>query len=1165
MKIQWLTVGDHLTKNKVEAKGRRTRNRASPRTMIWSAFPGLATDQSGQEMKSQNVSADKPAPETMEQAPSPRELMRARHPDLFSDSVVESRPVLARPVFDHHLDTLTARKEEYQFEHFCRLISEKEICPNLRIQTGPTGGGDSKVDSENYPVAKEISERWWIGEPAGGSERWAFAFSAKKKWKPKLEADVESVLSTQRDYKRIYFFTNQLVSDKLRASTEDALTKTAGIPVHIMDRNWLADRVYRHGHLGLAISALQIEDASHQGSVRLGPEDTRRKADLEELEAQISDPGRYEGARYQLVEDCVRAAKLARGLDKPRVEIEGRFAMADRIARELAIPSQLLRVAYQRAWTAHWWFEDFNEFLTHYDEVERHAAGSTEADDQERLLNLNQLLITLERQNLVPANRSRATERRQALVAHLKTLEADEARPNNALFARMLRTFVHLTDAMVEGGPQALSAVWADLKEIAEASKHLGQFPFDSLSGMVHEMSELFDTSEFDSLYELVVDVQRQRVSDGEAAESFRLRGRQKLKNEKPYEAIRWLGRAEELFIKEEYQSQLILTLLDGSYAYESAGLLWAARNKLIAAIERAFHMFQTEGEMPDIAHHCLRRLTWIEMQLGRIPQILQAIVWTRFCEALLKSTGHSQAQSEQETMLLQAVLSIHFLNVPFSRISALEQLPDALARIDLDMPRLAVLYALGHEKRVTEEGFAESPKNTKDMLEFFERWQDQPAREDLPSEPLLNEGPRALVRSIILGAEFVVDCPNDTASVGVAESLLGAMEAFMATSDEDDVLPHAEKTVIRVRKVKEQATGPSFVWLDNVTGVHAEIVTGESVDFQNKEALTQFTDFLCDTTLTVAARRFIIRDAEAWMKKVAGEERGLARAAMLGNVVAIGRNLCGDDAKVRLADWVGDNDKHYDCLRDQHWRPNRPVAKRDGPKEPMKLGDGPPPEELVDTSQRKHTQRKVFSPIDIPVWDKAAWGGTCYGWDHRQPPFMGLMFKNLEAGRKIFADWHARWGREEAVDALRVTIVTGVHKSNPHHYGVIVGPNIDHVTEDFRSGDTFSMVSRINRMTPATSENLTNFLKVFSKFDAFFLMPAQLPTSSQSVPEIEFKFALLKRHLRIRPAWQIGENDHDIVALEDDEDPFIPEGVVDAPVIKAITARRARKNGRMR
>lgn len=140
-----------------------------------------------------------------------------------------------------------------------------------------------------------------------------------------------------------------------------------------------------------------------RAACRPGPEDTRRKADLEELDAQISDPGRYEGARYQLVEDCVNAAILARGLERPRVEIEGRFAMAARIASELEIPSQLLRVAYHRAWTAHWWFEDFNDFLVHYDEVERHAAGSTEADDQERLLNLNQLLLTVEHRNLVPA------------------------------------------------------------------------------------------------------------------------------------------------------------------------------------------------------------------------------------------------------------------------------------------------------------------------------------------------------------------------------------------------------------------------------------------------------------------------------------------------------------------------------------------------------------------------------------------------------------------------------------------------------------------------------------------------------------------------------------------------------------------------------------------
>lgn len=120
---------------------------------------------------------DEREPSTM---PNPRDLMRSRHPDLFSDSEVDTSRHLPKAVFEYHLDTLTSRKQEYEFEHFCRKLAEKEICPNLRVQTGPTGGGDSKVDTETYPVAEEIAERWWVGEQGAAKERWAFAFSAKE-------------------------------------------------------------------------------------------------------------------------------------------------------------------------------------------------------------------------------------------------------------------------------------------------------------------------------------------------------------------------------------------------------------------------------------------------------------------------------------------------------------------------------------------------------------------------------------------------------------------------------------------------------------------------------------------------------------------------------------------------------------------------------------------------------------------------------------------------------------------------------------------------------------------------------------------------------------------------------------------------------------------------
>lgn len=1092
---------------------------------------------------------------------SPRELMRSWHPDLFSDSVVEERPILARPIFEYHLETLTARKEEYQFEHFCRLIAEKEICPNLRVQTGPTGGGDSKVDSETYPVAKEISNRWWLGEPSGGSERWAFAFSAKKTWKPKLEADVDNILSTQRDYKRIYFFTNQFVSDKSRASAEDALTKKAAIPVHIVDRSWLVDRVYSNGHLPLAIAALQIDDASSDRKTRLGPKDTKRLADLDELNAQISDPSRYAGAHYQLVEDCVRAAKLARSLDKPRHEVESRFAMADRLAQELAIPQQQLRVAYHRAWTAHWWFEDYVEFLRLYEEVERFALLSQEAQDQERLLNLNHLLVGIDERGILPKDKTKADDRRAVLVKHLELLEADVARANNALFARMLRTFARLTDLIRARDLSAVGAIWTDLEAIAQESKQLGQFPFESLSSMVHGMSEMFDCPGFDSLYEAVVDIERQRISDSKAGESFKARGLQKLKNGKPYEAIRWIGRAEELFIKEEYQRELILTLAAGSYAYKEAGLLWAARNKLLVAIERAFRMLSTEGELPLIAYRLLRHLAWIELQLGRVPQILQSLVWARYCATLVKFEEDDEGDDRilEEATSMQAVFGMHFLNVPFNRLSALEQLPDTLQSLGLDFPRTALLYALGHEKRVNEEAFPNEPQTPAELHCFFEKWQDQPARKDMPTEPALNEGPRTTLRSVILGAEFVIDCPNDFVSVGVAESLLGAMEAFLSTSDEKDLFPHAERTVIRLRKVKEQTTGPTFEWVEDTAGVHAEIITGENVTFDNAEALTQFTHFLCETTAVVAAHCFIIRSPEEWMTRIAGDERGLARATMLGNVLAIGRNLFGDDAKVRLSDWIDPDNKLYECLRDQYWRPATPAAASSSAHEPAKRGVGPPPKELMDTSQRKHTERQVLSPINVPIWDQAGWGGTLYGWSGSEPPLMGLMFRNMDAASRIFAEWSARFGLEDKDDDLRIAIITGVSKANPAHYAVIVGPNVDRIERLPGTSKTFALVSRVNWMSPETTKNLDGFLKEFDKYGGFYLMPVKRPDKHSEVPDIEPKQYLIKGHIHVRPAWEIGENDFDIVALDVDVDPVIPEGIADAPVLKAMARKRDR------
>src|ERR1017187_836223 len=149
---------------------------------------------------------------------SPREFLKARRPEKFSDSVTEETPALDRSLLEYHLDTLTSRSQETIFENFARRLAQCEICPNLLPHTGPSGGGDSKVDSETYPVSDQIAIGWYSGIGVeSAAERWAFAFSAKQDWQAKVRSDVAKIAATARGYRKAFFVSSQYIPDKQRA------------------------------------------------------------------------------------------------------------------------------------------------------------------------------------------------------------------------------------------------------------------------------------------------------------------------------------------------------------------------------------------------------------------------------------------------------------------------------------------------------------------------------------------------------------------------------------------------------------------------------------------------------------------------------------------------------------------------------------------------------------------------------------------------------------------------------------------------------------------------------------------------------------------------------------------------------------------------------------
>ena len=364
--------------------------------------------------------------------------MRARRPYLFSDTQVIEQPQLDRTTFEYHLATLTDRKQEIDFEHFARRLAEKEICPNLIPQTGPTGGGDSKTDTETYPVASEIAQLWYEGHTTSqqaSRERWAFAFSAKKDWKAKVRSDIKNIAATGRGHTVAYSITSQYVKDKDRGNLEDELSRAHGLTVRILDRSWIIDRVFKNDHKRLAVETLRLDIPLVSKQTR-GPRDTAHQAELEELEAQIKDLNRYAGLGYQFVEDCLETAILARSLELPRTEVDGRFERAIRLAGENGTTQQQIRCAYDKAWTLYWWYEDFAAFSDVYSTVEKLAVGTTQARDLKLLATLWQLLYTAAARGDIHADAMHLDERTRTLKAELERLKQDKDRPSISAQAR---------------------------------------------------------------------------------------------------------------------------------------------------------------------------------------------------------------------------------------------------------------------------------------------------------------------------------------------------------------------------------------------------------------------------------------------------------------------------------------------------------------------------------------------------------------------------------------------------------------------------------------------------------------------------------------------------------------------------------------------------------
>ncbi|MGD0650347.1 MAG: hypothetical protein ABSA97_04280 [Verrucomicrobiia bacterium] len=710
----------------------------------------------------------------------PSTYYRTVHPELFSDTKSLDKPILSKALLQFHLEQLTVNKKEIEFEEFCRRLAEREICPNLLPQTGPTGGGDSKADAATYPVAGTLAlRRYWAGHAAPANEDWAFAFSCKKKWLDKIKNDVAGIAAAPRKFTKAYFITNQPVMDKKRAEVEAQLTAAHKIDVRILDRTWIVTKVLDNHHEEMAMETLGL-DTGMQQERQPGPRDARRQKKLDDLLGKLRNPDPALPNDYALAQDYLAAAKLAAALERPRDEVDGLFLKARSVALTTGYVGLIIRCHYHHAWRTYFYFDDAAETNRIYEEIEKYLPQIGDTEECELFSNLCSILQVAHITCFHRIPEEKLNARITALRQKLEVFVADESRPNNALHAESLLHMWNLYDARYERG--TAEQTFKALRKCLKRSAGLGTYPLLQFADTWQMLGEVF--CDIPAYVELQKDIQHtlaKRCGETEAGQRQLTFAAQLLDKGKNDEALRQFSEARLNLAKAETMDGSVHAALGAAVVYHSMGLNWASRTETLSAAHIALHSLDHFHEYPVRGFYVAMRMAWLELELGRVGPFL---AWRSFAHGLireLESLKYDTNKFAEQLTIQEGCFGCLLLRVSSDEVAELRDLTDCLSRLGLDVARIALLCATGRQTTLLDESPTAIPKGTEDLENLIAKWKAQPASGQLP-EHLCDEMRTVCTFSTkLFGVTYRIRCRNKLGPLLFTENLLGVLESALA------------------------------------------------------------------------------------------------------------------------------------------------------------------------------------------------------------------------------------------------------------------------------------------------------------------------------------------------------------------------------------------------
>lgn len=1046
---------------------------------------------------------------------------RDLHPEQFSDSTFHYEIELTPELFDFQLARLSTDQKQDLFENFCRRLIIKLLTPNLRPQTGPTGGGDGKVDAETYEVSEDTSSKWIVAPGNKPDDLWAIAISCKSDWKGKIKSDVKKIVGTNRGYTHVKFFTNQSVSSKQRFDFEASLKSEFGIDVKIFDASWLRQSVFDNDNIDIAVDELNLSDKYKKKILRQGPNDLKRNEQLRETEQKILEYGHIEGIDCEYIELLRNAARLSRELERPKEETKGRYRRAISECKKYGTNPQLYQLTYDFAWTAFFWINDIDLTIDLFQELKEMIDRFVNPHRVELLCNIYTLICNANLAGLVSDTKvnefgkvlSQLRDKVEKLNLKSCALFLDMYQKHREILQILIDFYSDSSDDIPD---HLIKGPLTELGNMIKESRNHIDLSFEQQIDMVKVVCNHIGYSEpFETLLDELSLFLEERNQDITAANIHFERAEKLFKLGKPKESIKHLGFCILKFAKDNYTREFILSNAMMGYALSDCGFPISAISFLIKAVGMQIKDFFKYGQIKDGLLVNLLKLCEIELRLGRLVMFLN---WYELLNAIISSSAHETTEKFHERNSIIDIGWCCLLLKAFDNKENLEILPDILNRNGLYTSAEILKYILGYKEDVSST-LLDGALNHAD-------WKEQlyslPINNQFYSDLIISKDGFTSMSINLTSCNISVKYPNSIFNQMLAQQMMAAIELIIVTLDEDSFITIDGGIHIEIRNIED---GQTNAWAseDSNSLINIEVNPKQYSPEITWECIANVIGiFMTKSSLWKQDTHDIIEEKQT-------KENLMGRLSSLLLEQPNIYEILGDDFKYTIDRWQRPSDKMYSSKK-----ANSPFEVISSSNEPQ---------------ISKVSPRRFHVSSSNEWWEKAVWGGVGFCSFANTPPILTLAFGDLEYGEKIFKEWRQLY--DNASLKIKIYFITGFDKYHPMWYRVSMVPDISLLRQDEGSLEKTYSFSRSSTMTAVTLDNLYRFRYEFIKYGGCRLMP-----SDRTISKIDdYKYlAIPFSNIEFREAWSIGLNEQAMVGLRPGDNPVIPSNHADdAPILEVL------------